>query len=86
MMPQADHEDEIVSLCGAPKKKNPTVFFTRKPFYIRFRSNQMISDTGFSLILATESTYCTRLRIIPTETITVQNENDNHIPGYGELA
>ena len=56
------------SMCGANQYGTTNIFSSPEPFYIQFRSNQVVTDSGFSFTLFTESSDCEEVFISPPKT------------------
>ena len=63
-----------LSMCGANQNGGTgNMFSSPETFYIRFRSNRVVKDTGFSLTLFPESSDCDEMFVFPpmTENISL---------------
>ena len=67
------------SMCGANQYETPDIFSSPEPFYIRFRSNHVITDSGFSFTLFPDSSDCEEVFISPpkTENISLSAAGNN---------
>ena len=67
------------SWCGSNQLSDLSIWSSTEPFFIRFRSNQMITGSGFSITLFPDSLACEEIFLAPPvfENITISSPTVN---------